>query len=273
MPIPSFKRQLAAAAAAGDVNPETVMAIAQQALSGQEVKLSQHYYSRVIFRPARVVGPPVAFPIAAGTEVFAFSYGQGDDMAPAGWAANLGTVSDTNLATARETNDGEIVKIHGIACHVSSFSDAELLRALAGVTSATLRFGNKPFLHLGAVDMIPGQSHILPGQTHMLSPSSLETEGARIVAPPRLGESLSGNFLRFRNPILWTPNGAQSKLDIQLRVDYAVAGECDLLRAAAAAPVEEVQTTFTPPAATGDVLVGLTFVLVSETVGPRSLNK
>jgi hypothetical protein len=259
-------RRVLAAQRAGNLDAEARKLIAEDALGSQRVVLDPPYYS-VVNLAAAYAGPPVVLTWAAGLEVAAFSYQIQENMAAAGFPALQATLADTNLVDARKTNNGEAFRIFGIQAKWSALTDAYAASIIGPHASVTLRLDGKPFLYLGNLQNLCGQQ---AGNSWILQTASNRTEPDIMYTPP---DPQGGNIVKFPTPVVWTPTGSNSQLDILVRMERAVVHACDAARAAAAGP-PEVALPWDPPGAAGDVgtIVTTEFRLLGQSIGNRSPN-
>lgn len=250
---------------------------AAEVINSQKAVLNPPYYSRIRFESTYAAGPPVVLTWPAGQTALAFSYAQGDDMAPAGDPGVVATPADTNLSQSRETNDGQIVEILGIQVQPCRIPDALIVEILTGFMSVALRFGAKRWQELGLCSEIPGGSGGNGGQTAVLEPMSRATTGDRYHQSIRHGNLAYGNVMRFPEAILWTPDGANQRFDIEFRVEGTVEHTCPLARVAATsgAGAGNDILAYDPPAGVDDRggHLDLMVKLLTRTIGPRSVNE
>ena len=242
---------------------------------------SYPYYSRVRFQFTNTTagGPPATntWTIAAGTEVKAFNYAQGQQIAGAGFGTSFtATPLETNLIKQSETVAGEAVKIFGISFMLDSDADAELTRLLFANTSVRLGLnGDQQLYQLGPLSMLPGGGGLHGvGRTDVIEPDLT----ARFAMVGALTNGLPGrsNFYLLPTPILWMPpGGSDATLVITCRVERAISFTS--LNRVAQAPGANTTgaQAFTAPTSTANTLgsySGGWFVLHSVTKSPRSAN-
>jgi len=240
---------------------------------------SYPYYSRVRFQFANSVsGSTNTITLAAGTELKAFNYAQGQSLAGAGFGGSLvATALETNLIKQSETVAGEAVKIFGISFMLDADADAELTRLVFANTSVRLGLnGDQQLYQLGPLSMLPGGGGLNGiGRSEVVEPELL----ARFAMVGSLTNGLPGrsNFYVLPTPVLWLPpGGSDATLVITARVERAISMTSTNRSASSPASGSTGTTAFTAPttssANTYGTYTGGWFVLHSVTKAPRSSN-
>jgi hypothetical protein len=256
--------------------------VRQQPTQNTHNEQSYPYYSRVRFAWSAVAagGPPATntYSIAAGTEVKAFNYAQGQPLNGAGFAGTLSaTALETNLIKQSETVAGEAVQIYGISFQLDSDADAELTRLTFANTSVRLGLnGDQQLYQLGPLSMLPGGGGLHGvGRTDTVEPNLLE----RFSLVGALSNGLPGrsNYYQLPTPVLWLPpGGSDSTLVITCRVERAISfTSLNRVVQAAGANTSGAQAYTGPTSATANTLgtyTGGWFILHSVTKAPRSSN-
>jgi len=263
--------------------PQANMSRTRVQVNGQSHnEQSYPYYSRVRFPFTNTTsgGPPVTntWTIAAGTEVKAFNYAQGQQIAGAGFGTTLtATPLETNLIKQSETVAGEAVKIFGISFMLDSDADAELTRLIFANTSVRVGLnGDQQLYQLGPLSMLPGGGGLSGiGRTDAIEPDLT----ARFAMVGALTNGLPGrsNFYLLPTPILWLPpGGSDATLVITARVERAISfTSLNRVAQAPGANTTGAQAYTAPTTASANTLgtyTGGWFVLHSVTKAPRSSN-
>ncbi len=253
----------------------------QQLLSGgTHNEQSYPYYSRVRFQFVNTVSSTYTntVTLAAGTELKAFNYAQGQSLTGAGFGGSLvATALETNLIKQSETVAGEAVKIYGISFMLDSDADAELTRQVFANTSVRVGLnGDQQLYQLGPLSMLPGGGGLHGvGRTDMLTPDSISAYA--MVGSLTNGLPGRSNFYVLPTPILWLPpGGSDATLVITCRVERAISFVTTGRAVSAAASGGSGQTAYNAPTSTVANTLGTYtggwFVLHSITKAPRSAN-
>jgi hypothetical protein len=280
-------RQIEAAKAAARTPLDVRRQIQREALASQHVTLSELYYSRVRFQGTCAnEGAQLRFPPG---KRYAFGYQLGEEVA--GHAEHSATYADTNLLKSRQTNHGQRLEIYGIAIRPTPLTDAYLLNLLDMFISITIRLDSDNIAYLGNPSDVPGSAQIADGPTWTIPPPAEEYETRQVSACTK-GVAEGDNMLLFKEPLIWTPSGAASQLDVQIELHQQVevdtradrtATDVTALGAADNAVVtawENICSRMSPGEGQDppdDALPGL-FVdyfvkLFAESTGPRSPNR
>jgi hypothetical protein len=262
-----------------------MMRVVHKKHHGQHNQQSYPYFSRVRFQftVTAAGGPPATTTVAmaAGTEVKAFNYAQGQSLAGAGFGGGLNATSlETNLIKQSETVAGENVKVYGISFLLDTDGDAELFRLIFANTSVRLGLnGDQQVYQLGPLHMLPGGGGLHGiGRSDQVEPNLLERFA--MVGAMQNGLPGAANFFRLPTPIFWRPpGGADATLVITARVERAISfTSLNRVVQAAGANTSGAQA-FTAPTGTPTVTpntlgtyCGGWFVLHSVTKAPRSQN-
>lgn len=203
--------QIQSAKEASRLAPNVRKQIQMETLASQRVAANKLYYSRVRFEfvMREIEGSP-AICLDPGKR-YAFGYQLQQEVD--GHTGHRATYADTNLLEARSTNKGETVRVLGIGIRHTPFTDAYLAAAMDMFVATTLRIDNDNLLHMGNPSDVPGSSQQTEGTTWVLPPNALETDGRRW-HPTRKGDAFQENMLVLAEPIIWTPEGVDSKLDV-----------------------------------------------------------
>lgn len=203
--------QIQSAKEAARLAPNVRKQIQMEALASQRVAANKLYYSRVRFEfTKKEVEGQVSICLDPGKR-YAFGYQLQQEVD--GHTGHRATYADTNLLEARSTNKGETVRVVGIGIRHTPFTDAYLASAMDMFVSTTLRVDNDNLLHMGNPSDVPGSSQQTEGTTFVLPPNANETDGRRW-HPTRKGDAFQENMLVLAEPIIWTPEGVDSKLDV-----------------------------------------------------------
>lgn len=240
---------------------------------------SYPYYSRVRFAFSNSVNAGVnTYSLAAGTELKAFNYAQGQSLTGAGFGGSLtATALETNLIKQSETVAGEAVKIFGVSFMLDADADAELTRLVFANTSVRVGLnGDQQLYQLGPLSMLPGAGGLHGmGRSDVVEPNLME----RYAMLGVLSNGLPGrqNFYLLPTPILWLPpGGSDATLVITCRVERAISFTSTNRAAQAAGANTSGTQAFTGPttasANTLGTYTGGWFVLHSVTKAPRSSN-
>lgn len=213
----------------------------QKALAGQRRVTSNPYYSKVRFGTALTGGGGVAstYTIASGTELRAFGYAIGQDMAPAGRSGTTGTIADTNLQAAGRTIGGQRFHIKGMSIEVLPNSlSGELIAALFPETSVRLSLnGSEQQILLGLMHMWPAGGGLSGAQQSNTGAQALGG-GRPVYWFPNNGLPGVQNYGRMPEQLIWKEEGkVDSNLAVLLRNERAVAFTTQLADEAAAAGV------------------------------------
>lgn len=259
--------------------PPNMSRVRVQANGQSHNEQSYPYYSRVRFQFVNTVGGSTnTVTLAAGTELKAFNYAQGQSLAGAGFGGSLNaTALETNLIKQSETVAGEAVKIFGISFMLDSDADAELTRLVFANTSVRIGLnGDQQLYQLGPLSMLPGGGGLNGvGRSDIVEPDLL----SRFALVGSVSNGLPGrsNFYLLPTPILWLPpGGSDATLVITARVERAISMVSTNRAAQAAGANTTGATAFTAPttvtANTYGTYTGGWFVLHSVTKSPRSVN-
>lgn len=185
---------------------------------GAEVRQATGYFSTVRFQIFAVLvdpGPPAKYrlTIKAG-ERQAFAYKLGDEfpqiagyVAPTGVQMPNANLSQTNLATAKQTRNGERYLCNGISAILRQGSDdgfAKLVWQNAFVELVMNDTDRKP---LGPLDFFPALSSMNgQGDSYNIKPASAFDDRA-VVHSPRGSEGTLKNFDLSKAPVIWEPAG------------------------------------------------------------------
>lgn len=228
------------------------------------------YYSRVRFGTALTGGGAAVstYTIASGTEVRAFGYNIGGDMAAGGRSGVVATFADTNIVTAGRTIGGQAVEVSGISLQLQPTSlSPELVGQVWPEMSVklSLNAGENTYL-LGTPGMLPGASGLYGWENGNTGPQPIA--GGR-PAFGFLSNGLPGadNQAAIPEGFIWMPEGdADSTLNILLRMERAAAFTTQLPDEAAATGIRG----FANPAAAA-VFVDVVVRLHGRVIGPRSM--
>jgi hypothetical protein len=260
-------------------NQNMVRVRQQQLNQGSHNEQSYPYYSRVRFAFANSVASGVnTITLAAGTELKAFNYAQGQSLTGAGFGGSLtATALETNLIKQSETVAGEAVNIFGVSFLLDADADAELTRLVFANTSVRIGLnGDQQLYQLGPLSMLPGG-----GGLHGIGRSDVVESPAldRYAMVGSLSNGLPGrsNYYQLPTPILWLPpGGADATLVITARIERAISMVSTNRTASAPASGSTGTVAFTAPttssANTYGTYTGGWFVLHSITKAPRSVN-
>ena len=246
---------------------------------GSHNEQSYPYYSRVRFQFTNtVVSTTNTFALAAGLEVKAFNYCQGQGLSGAGFGGSLNaTALETNLIKPSETVAGEAVEIYGISFMLDSDADAELTRQVFANCSVRLGLnGDQQLYQLGPLSMLPGAGGLNGiGHTKAIQPSEIET----FAMVGSLSNGIPGrqNFYKLPTNILWLPpGGSDATLVITARIERAISFTAENRSAVASSSSVLGTTVYTAPttstANTYGTYTGGWFVLHSTTKAARSQN-
>lgn len=265
--------QIQAAKAAGQVPVNVRKNIQREALASQQVDMSKFYYSRIRFQFAIDDGELILLP----QKRYAFGYQLQKEVD--GHAGHNATYADTNLLEERSTNRGEKVRVVGIAVRPTPFTDSLLMNAIDDVTSVVLRVDNDSLLYFGNPSDIPGSSQNGEGPTFLIPPPAANSVFTTFEACKK-GKAEMGNILLLKDPIIWTPEGADSKLDVLFEVNEQVRYVLPPERLAtdvtgAGADDNAVVTQWAPPDEEGKpgTYVDYLVKLYVESEAPRSVNQ
>src|SRR5688572_2557035 len=140
---------------------------------GQDLVITDVVYrSMVRFRGTRAAGPPVTFAFAVAS-VLAFSYGIGQSMTGAGFAAAdaVATPAETNLKTGNETNDNADYIFWGLAIQASPLAEPAILAKLVRNSTVGVVLGGN-LVPLGKIDDFPGAGGLQgAGRTFLKRPA------------------------------------------------------------------------------------------------------
>lgn len=204
------------------------------------VKARRIIRSRLHFAAAVAYSAPTATISFSTGKRHAFGYKIGDTVPDGGGTA---TEADTDLADARTPPDNAVTYIHAILVRPTAASDPFLLQILDHVLTFTLRMQQKPKIRLGNLADLGGvrggMSRLSPG------PSWLATDKAGYWFEP-VNSNPNGRIV-FDDPIVWTPDGPDSGLDIEAEIHAAAS--IDSVNRTAEAATSEVD--FAAPQAAG----------------------
>lgn len=266
---------------------------ALRALQMQRYRLSFPYHSTIKFpfSKAGEAGGPYTYTLGAGFEARAFSYGQRQTMASAGFpsALALATPADTNLAEANQTVGAESVLITGIALQVlhgaihpdsanadhmagEYFADARALAALEPHVSVRVGLnGDKQVHELGTLGMLPGAGGLTGAGIDALQMPQIEGSSPQFHFHAN-GWPIRSNYYKLPEGLIWQSKGnADSMLNVIFRLEREVilysGGDPENnaigVDEAAAAGIRGY-------AFPEEIQVLLKVILVGEKVGPRS---
>jgi len=213
----------------------------QNGCKTQVAVVSVPYYSQVRFATALTGGGAAVavYTIAAGTELQAYGYGRGQDMAPAGRAGVIATPADTNLQTAGETIGGQRVHLKGLQIELMSNSFAPEVTALL-FPEVSVRLS----LDGGSTNLDLGLMHFWPsaGGLHGAQQSNVGAQAIPGGRPTWFYQSngIPGvlNYGRMPEGLVWMEKGKpDSNLRVLLRAERAVAFTTQLADEAAAAGI------------------------------------
>lgn len=225
------------------------------------------YFSMVGWIPALTGAGPFVYTIAAGTQVRAFSYAIGQDMASGGNPGVFAADSDTNIVTAGKTIGGRAVEIQGLSLQIlPNVVAASLVAGLFSLTSTRLLFnGSETNILLGAMYFIPGGPGLYGAQGEDLTKEPAIPGGKSWFGFSSNGLPGRDNILKIREGIIWQPEGeSDSSLVIQFTTNRA---------AVANAPIDEAAAAgirgYTHPTAAA-LTIQCMMQLHGRVVGPRS---
>src|ERR1700728_3209248 len=211
--------------------PDPAKAYVRSQPTGSLAFSTQPYYSRVRLTPTITADGSnnTTYSFAAGTAVTPFQYGQGQQVSgvPASLTAyNAATAADTNIQTARQTNDGALVVIRGVKMHLGALNDPVMAMSLWLELTLTSGFGSNTNAYKHALPfMSPGASGLFGGgSTTGQAPNTYDTFG---VMPGNLcnGMPLDSNVHLVDDQICWFPqaaNSAESNFGMSLYLGRAV---------------------------------------------------
>jgi len=271
-------RDIQAAKAAANVPGAVRRSIQREAIGSQQVDMSKYYYSRIRFQ-AEAGEDSLIF--QAGKR-YAFGYQLQREVD--GHPGHNATYADTNLLEERSTNRGETVKILGMAIRPTPFTDSYIMNALDMWLSVVLRLDNDNVMFLGNPSDIPGSSQNAEGPSWFLPPPAEDTEVGEFQACKK-GDQRMSNLLMFAEPIIWTPEGKDAKLDVMFELNQQVEltafdprNATDVT--AAGAGDNAVVTQWNPPSPAGEgkdaspgTFVDFFVKLYVASEGPRSVNQ
>lgn len=247
---------------------------------GSHNEQSYPYFSRVRFQFVNTVNSTLnTWTLAAGSEVKAFNYAQGQSLSGAGFGGSLvATPLETNLIKQSETVAGEAVEIYGISFMLDSDADAELTRQVFANTSVRLGLnGDQQLYQLGPLSMLPGG-----GGLHGVGRSDAVehplTDRFAMVGSLTNGLPGRSNFYVLPKSVLWMPpGGSDATLVITARVERAISfTSTNYVGQAAGTATQFPAQAFTAPTTTSANTLGTYtggwFVLHSVTKAPRSAN-
>lgn len=249
------------------------MALLKQLAGNMRTKTFNNYFSTVRFQAA--VSGTFLYTFAAGTELRAFGYAQGDPMNTAviGFpAGRVATPADTNLISSSETISGEQVLIEGLSIMPHEDSDAQLMQVLWPNVSVTLQLnGAQLQFPIGTLAMMPGSGGLSGTGTSYVTAPDIASSVARPVGALQNGWATVDNFYPFPEPVIWQPKGgADSTLIVKLRVEQASTYQT-LLTADRAAAAGIAAWTHPSGTALG-TYVDVKVRLWSRQISPRSQN-
>lgn len=266
-------RQIVAAKAASKVPGAVRQQIQREAIASQRVDLSKFYYSRVRFAGTITEGGVLTF---AAQKRYAFGYQLQREVD--GHVGHDATYADTNLLEERTPNNGETVKIIGISCRPTPFTDAYLMNALDQTTSVILRINNDNTLILGNPSDVPGSSQNTSGPAWSIQQGA-ENYNEDIWQATQKGEAEMDNIMVLGEPIIWTPMGADAKMDVMFELNEQFIHTYPANRAATdvtalGAADLAVVTPYTQPTEAHEpgTFVDFFVKLYVSTESPRSLN-
>lgn len=209
-----------------NMHPAERAELARAVGAEQRSVLFNKYFSTVRFQAA--VTGTFTYTFAAGTELRAFGYAQGDPMNTAviGFpAGRVATPADTNLISASETIGGERVIIEGISIYLHEDSDAQLAQVLFPNVSVTLAMnGARQLWPLGTMSMLPCSAGLTGLGTSFVTAPDIASSIARPLGALTNGVSEASNFYPLPQPIFWEPKGAaDSTMICKLRVEQTSA--------------------------------------------------
>jgi len=261
--------------AAASVPAAVRQTIARMALGSQKTVEHWPYYSRVRFQPTIVVGPPATYTFTLRQQSLGFSYGLGQDMASAGFAAGtLATIADTNIIETSKTKDGSQLSIYGVSAYIMSLSDPGLTAALYSQAScAFLRQGGDVQKKIGPLVFIPSPGGLYgQGISYSVQPN----KSANHVSYGFISNGLpvSGNFYRLPEEVVWSPSGSTDST-LQLAITMERAFTTPNLTPRALGAATDFQDLFAPPTTAGlpYTFVDLMMLLLSRQTQARSANQ
>lgn len=266
-------QQIQAAKAAGQVPVGVRKSIQREAIASQQVDMSKFYYSRIRFQFAFDQNDLVILP----QKRYAFGYQLQKEVD--GHVGHNATYADTNLLEERSTNRGERVRVVGIAIRPTPFTDSLLMNAMDAVTNVVLRVDNDSLLYLGNPSDVPGSSQNSEGPSFVILPPAPNSVFAMFEACKK-GKPEMGNILLLKEPIIWTPEGADSKLDVLFELNEQLKFTLPAARAAtdvtgAGADDNAAVAAWNPPDEEGmpGTFVDFMVKLYVESEAPRSVNQ
>ena len=216
--------QVEAAKAAAGVPADVRRSIQREALASQSVNWNQIYYSRVRFQGILQIEPG-EIPQVTGIcflPVVRYAFGYQLQHEVDGHPGHNATYADTNLLEDRSTNKGETVEVRGIAIRHTPFTDAYLAQALDMFTSVIIRLDQDNALFPGNPSDIPGSSQVSEGPSWAIMPNTEEDTFKSSFAGTRKATPDQDNMLVLQQPLIWTPKGKDSKLDVQIQLHQQV---------------------------------------------------
>lgn len=254
---------------------------AARAISGQTQTKWNSYYSRIRLPANTVVTSTGVITGSQGKVSRAFSYGIGQDMAPAlaGTTGTTAQLSDTNLLTANQTVSAESVLIEGISLILLSTSEPLYALSLDPNTSVQLILNGTTKYPLGIPSMIPGCGGLfgagVSGVAQPLAEAAFTT-----VSFANNGMPLAQNYFHLPEPTAWMSTG--SNIDTNLNLVFTIensvttpavfggqGNRAGITADTAGAPYYVQAFTATT---TGAVFVDYMCVLVGRTFNPVSQN-
>lgn len=177
------------------------------ALAGNSQPQWNFYFSRVRFTTT-VSTTPFVYTIAPQT-VSAFNYGVGGSATTAG-ISTTATAADTSIQNAGQTINSEFVLVRGVSIFINGQSELLLAKALAPVTSVTVKVGPVSY-QLGTPDMSPGWGGLTGMSESNIVPMNIT--GANATYATNFGgfsngTPMAGNTVSLPRAILWMPPGA-----------------------------------------------------------------
>lgn len=258
-----------AAKVPGDVRRELQLA----ALQSQQVDMSKVYYSRIRFQFALADGTLTLVP----GDRYAFGYKLQEEVQ--GHPGHAATYADTNLLEERSTNRGERTKILGMSIRPTPFTDSYLMNAIDMFMSVTLRLDQQNVVYIGNPSDVPGASQNAEGPSWVLLPDAEQVDIFRGYQATKKGEPNMDNVLVFKEPIIWTPSGPDSKMDVLFRMNETWSFDLPADRVAtdvtaAGAGDNAVITAWTQPAEEGEpgTFVDYDVRVYVDSRAPRSQN-
>jgi hypothetical protein len=238
-------------------------------INGQAVQTKWNsYYSRCRISSTSISS--YSYLVAAGTNVTAFGYGKGQDMAAGGQTGTRATPADTNISQPNQTSSGETVIIEGISIILLSSSDFNLAKQLDQNVSVTIITNNQTSYLLGIPSMIPACGGLYgAGEAWSVLPS-LGDALSRNIGCMSNGIPHQNNFFPLPEAMVWAPAGqGDSQFGVVLNVEHAV-GTIAQFSGTSRSATTGVQA-YTPPTA-AQCFVDYMVVLIGQTMNPQSSN-